>query len=173
MPTAPQFRRLFAIARRLGLDGDALHAAAAEQFGLDSLKKLTDGQYESLCTQLDRSRAVRRSSGSCLPAPGSCSSHPALLRLVETEGLPWDPTILTPTDVAWAADLLDDFRLYRSARGCLSVAQVRRCLADWGRHPLSTWRRAAEVWFAHYRRMNEKYFLGVLRGIARDARRAA
>ena len=48
-----QRRRLYAIAKSVGIDSDELKQVLLIDYGLDSTKDLTSTQYEELCARLE------------------------------------------------------------------------------------------------------------------------
>jgi len=171
MPTHPQLKRLFALARKAGLSPDDVKAVVADRYGHRSRRGLSDREYEELCRHLQDCAAGAAASSGRLKA-GELANLLEITAWLNAEGLPWDRLIVTETDLVQAAQILEDFRRYRSY-GRISIAQARKWLAWWGRRPISIWRRAAMIWLEHYRRLNERYFAGILRHVEADARRAA
>jgi len=195
MPTQPQLKRLFALARNAGISPDDLKAIVADRYGHASRRDLSDAEYEDLCVHLQDAAGSRSQASGRLRA-GELANEMEILAFLQTEGLPWakkgTPSLSSPTsgekvwcplsspcppctelDFAHAVTILNDFRLYRSSYKRFSIRDARRCLATWGEYPLWVWRRAAEVWLSHYRTKNERYFAGILKHTLADARRAA
>jgi len=188
MPSQPQLKRLFALARNAGISPDELKAIVADRYGRASRKDLSDAEYEDLCVHLQDAAGSRSQASGRLRA-GELANEMEILAFLQAEAKKGDTITIsrdvredgmvspfspaTDLDLAHAVTILNDFRLYRSSYKRFSIRDARRCLATWAQYPLWVWRRAAEVWLAHYRTKNEKYFAGVLKGVLRDAKRAA
>jgi hypothetical protein len=172
MPTNRQLKRLFALARKAGISPDEVKTLVADRYGHASRRDLSDREYEELCLHLQETSGARSRAGG-RRQPGELADQMEILAFLREEGLPWDTTVLTDSDITVALAILDDFRCYRQSYKRLSVAQVRSCLRGWGRYPVWVWRRSADVWLTHYRTLNERYFAGILQHVLADARRAA
>ena len=176
MPTTPQLKRLFALARNAGLTPDEVKGIVAERYGHASRRDLSDREYEELCVHLQEVSGDRSAASGRRKAGELANPMEILAWLNEKPRLPWDAVALTEHDVTTVMTLLDDFRVRRDSYLRISVAQARRWLGWWGRYPLSAWREAAGIWLSCYRSrldLDETYFQGILRKVARRAGLAA
>jgi len=166
-PTQRQIARLYTLAGQAELNHDEVIGQLRAAYGIQTTKGLTLLQYEEFCAWL-QGRIGARSMGDAKP--------PA------REGQIWQHAQVAKTlDIEWPglgdgvreklADVLDDFRLYRSS-GRIAAGVLRQTIQRIARCGPELVEQACDVWLSRYRERNEAYFLGILRRLRRDAKSA-
>lgn len=166
MPTDRQIARLYTLASRAGLTHAAVKSELDTRYGAASSRDLQDFQYEQYCTDLTRRH--RPTEGTYRAGAYASLAHlheyaqslVAFGKLWRREATEQDGKIL--------AVVLDDFRNYRVRDARLSQRQLDTIVAKLAAFPLEIFRRAAAEWLAKHRDMNEKYFLGIMKGMTKD-----
>ena len=172
-----ELKRLFAIARKAGIEGDALSEIVAARYQLSSRKALTRAQYQDLCAHLQTAGASAAQSSGRHRAGELANLLEITAFLNEHRGTASNAVPgFTSADLSAAAQLLDDFRRRRTEYGRISARNARTWLSWWARYDLPTWRAAVAIWNEHYRSnldVAERYFIGIAKNVARARRLAA
>ncbi len=170
MITPQQRKRLFALASNAGVTESDLYEAILLRYSLEHTTHLTQRQYEQLCCDLQHWDKARDEPDITPMVDNTIGSYGnALLAMRDLAGAGKFFLHATDDDLQLAADLIESFRKCRVSWRRVKVHQVETWLSTWRAFRVEWWREAADRYLRTASDKGERYFVGILRNVAKQA----